>query len=77
MLLAMRADGLTDHQIQKRTGIKVTTLQRRLDDLAATPVAAEPRDEHRPRSDPLPAGHPLTWGLITAGTSLAGQPYPR
>lgn len=26
-------------------------------------------------SDPLPAGHTLSWGLITAGTCLQGQPY--
>ena len=25
--------------------------------------------------EPLPAGHPLTWGAITAGTVLAGAPY--
>lgn len=26
--------------------------------------------------DPLPAGHPVSWGAITAGTWLAGSPYP-
>jgi hypothetical protein len=25
--------------------------------------------------DPLPAGHPISWGLITQGTSLEGNPY--
>lgn len=25
--------------------------------------------------DPLPAGHPISWGLLTAGTSLDGAPY--
>ncbi len=25
--------------------------------------------------DPLPAGHPITWALITAGTCLDGSPY--
>ena len=24
----------------------------------------------------MPAGHPLTWGLLTAGTVLDGAPYP-
>ena len=33
-----------------------------------------PEDPDRP---PLPPGHPQTWGLITAGTSLAGEPYAR
>lgn len=25
--------------------------------------------------DPLPAGHPISWGLITQGTSLEGEAY--
>lgn len=25
---------------------------------------------------PLPPGHPLSWGLLTAGTVLAGEAYP-
>lgn len=30
-----------------------------------------PRDEQ-----PLPAGHPETWGLLTRGTVLDGTPWP-
>ena len=26
--------------------------------------------------DPLPAGHPRSWGVLTAGTVLEGTPYP-
>jgi hypothetical protein len=26
--------------------------------------------------DPFPAGHPITWQLLTDGTGLAGAPYP-
>ena len=26
--------------------------------------------------DPLPAGHPRSWGVITAGSVLEGAPYP-
>jgi hypothetical protein len=29
-----------------------------------------------PRRDPLPIGHPMPWGLLTAGTSIAGEPFP-
>jgi hypothetical protein len=29
-----------------------------------------------PAREPLPAGHPLSWGLITAGTLLEGGRYP-
>lgn len=32
-----------------------------------------PEDPHR---DPLPAGHPRSWGVITVGTLLEGTPYP-
>lgn len=32
-----------------------------------------PEDPHR---DPLPPGHPRSWGAITAGTVLEGLPYP-
>ena len=29
-----------------------------------------------PMREPLPAGHPRTWGAINAGTVLEGTPYP-
>ena len=29
-----------------------------------------------PAREPLPAGHPRSWGAITAGTLLEGTPYP-
>jgi hypothetical protein len=29
-----------------------------------------------PARDPLPAGHPRSWGVITAGTVLENVPYP-
>lgn len=28
-----------------------------------------------PSREPLPPGHPESWGAITAGTSLAESPY--
>lgn len=36
-------------------------------------VTGRPGRDDRP---PLPAGHPLTWGLITRGTTLEEAPYP-
>jgi hypothetical protein len=30
-----------------------------------------------PQRDPLPAGHPRTWGAMNARTVLANEPYPR
>jgi hypothetical protein len=29
-----------------------------------------------PARDPLPAGHPRSWGVITAGSVLEDVPYP-
>ena len=29
-----------------------------------------------PARDPLPAGHPRSWSVLTAGTVLEGTPYP-
>ncbi len=29
-----------------------------------------------PGREPLPAGHPRSWGVITSGTVLEGVPYP-
>ena len=29
-----------------------------------------------PSRDPLPAGHPRSWGVITSGTLLEDTPYP-
>ncbi len=37
--------------------------------------APKPAAELPENRDPLPAGHPISWGLITKGTSLEGSPY--
>jgi hypothetical protein len=44
--------------------------------LAKRAMAKNPeiRVQRRP-AEPLPPGHPITWGLITAGTSLEGAAY--
>jgi len=39
-------------------------------------VEAAMHDLFDPGREPLPAGHPVSWGAITAGTLLAGSPYP-
>lgn len=33
------------------------------------------RTDDDPKRNPLPAGHPATWGLLTAGTVLDGAQY--
>jgi hypothetical protein len=39
----------------------------------AAPAKTDPTPD--PARDPLPAGHPISWGLITAGTALEGAAY--
>jgi len=36
-------------------------------------LVAPPED---PGREPLPAGHPRSWSVLTAGTVLEGVPYP-
>ena len=38
------------------------------------PIPAEPTDD--PPRDPLPAGHPIAWAVLTEGTLLADTRYP-
>jgi len=45
------------------------------------PKPAQPAKPQRPKTpydarEPLPAGHPVSWRLITANTSLANTIYP-
>lgn len=45
--------------------------------LTEEPLAEEPlTEEPLAEREPLPAGHPDSWGAITAGTLLDGTPYP-
>ena len=36
-------------------------------------VCGRPSHDERP---PLPAGHPVTWVMLTQGTVIDGNPYP-
>lgn len=38
------------------------------------PEFAPPPED--PERDPLPSGHPRSWGAITQGSVLDGEPYP-
>ena len=74
---ARAAAGETVSSICRATGIS----RRRIENLTKVPTAsivpvvvAPVRPQTR-SWDPLPAGHPLTWGLITQGTLLEGLGY--
>jgi hypothetical protein len=77
-LRALRAVGLNWEQIALELDLGRGTVVERGRRIGArpprrleNPLAMEPCD--RPAHPP---GHPSTWGLLTQGTILAGQPYP-
>ncbi len=77
-LRELREAGVTWDGIAARMGLgRNTVLERgrkigaRRLPTAAPVVAEEPRDRA-----PRQAGHPETWGLLTAGTLLDGEAYP-
>jgi hypothetical protein len=77
-LRALRAAGLNWEQVALEMELgRSSVLERgrriraRRPPRAACAVLSEPSD--RPARPP---GHPSSWGLLTDGTVLAGQPYP-
>lgn len=67
---ACRADWSTILRLCKAHGIALDTA----DAAAPATFPAETR-AYTNRGEPLPAGHPTSWGAITAGTLLDGVPY--
>lgn len=79
-LMRLRAEGETWDEIARLFGISRNAAIERGRRLGARlPARAAPADTG-PRRDPdrppLPAGHPITWGAITAATVLAETAYP-
>ena len=76
-LRRMRTQGATWDDISAVLGVTrwlVIERGRRLGATLPSPdFIPEPED---PEREPLPAGHPRTWGAITADTVLDGMPYP-
>lgn len=52
----------------------VRNRMRKLGIVTAPPPPSAPRQVVA--REPLPPGHPVSWGLITAGTLLDGEDYP-
>lgn len=79
-LRALRADGLVWDAIAARMGLSRWTVIERGRRIGAPRVAPAAEDVAElpadPRRAPLPAGHPVTWALLTDGTLLDGVPYP-
>lgn len=76
----MRAEGATWAAIALVLGLSRNTIierGRRIQAAGGPSHAARPSrpPEAEPNRGPLPAGHPVTWGLLTRGTILEGQRF--
>ncbi len=77
-LLSLRAAGLAWDMIGQELRLGRTAARERGRRLGAQRM---PRPRALPDPDfgerlPYPPGHPVCWGLITAGTVLEGEAYP-
>jgi len=77
VLRRLRAEGRGWPEIGAELGVSPDVARERGRRLGARWPGHAPRapaeDAGRP---PLPAGHPRAWGLLTAGTLLAGAAWP-
>lgn len=83
----MRREGVSLRALAKAFGLSRSTIAQRAArlglELPARPVVATAQQPRRVACDPgtdlsrdpLPPGHPISWGLITAGTCLEGAIY--
>lgn len=79
LLTALRAEGATWDGIAARMRVSRWAVLERGKHLGIwrpAPAATVKPATRAMDSDPLPPGHPVSWGAITAGTWLSGQPYP-
>lgn len=77
VIRSMRAAGCTWQAIGDYLDLPRNTVLdrgRRLNAAAPEPAPKPPPEACRPAC-PLPAGHPWSWRLLTAGTLLDGVPY--
>jgi hypothetical protein len=73
----LRAEGASWDGIAAILGLSRWSVIERGRRIGARPPARDfvppPED---PARDPLPAGHPRSWDILTAGTVLENTPYP-
>lgn len=76
-LRRLRAEGATWETIADTLGVaRFTAIDRGRRIGAPRPPPGPRAIREDPCRDPLPAGHPRSWGPLTAGTALEGTPYP-
>lgn len=77
-LRRLRAEGASWAEIGPELGVSIDVARERARRIGARrPVAAPDRSlDDDPMRDPLPAGHPRAWGLLTDGTLLRDEAWP-
>ncbi len=75
-ILRLRGEGATWDSIADALNICRWTVGERGRRIGAQLPAPETIVEADPERDPLPAGHPETWGVLVRGTCLAGMAWP-
>jgi hypothetical protein len=72
----MRLEGASWDAIAAALKVSPTEAIMRADRIGMRGLPARPPRREDPAREPLAAGHPLSWGVLTQGTSLAGTRYP-
>ncbi len=76
-LRRLRAEGEIWEAVAGELGVSRSIAIERGRRIGAPRPPPEPRPiPEDPARDPLPAGHPRSWGVLTAGTVLEGSAYP-
>ncbi len=74
-----RASGANWTEVGAALGIGREAARERGRRIGAPAMVRPPRpkwDEALQNRPPLPAGHPISWGLLIDGTCIEGSPYP-
>ena len=81
LLLWLRRESAGWDEISRQLGVPVSTCMDRARLIGAVRpervVVVEDANDLSDARQPLPPGHPTTWGLLTRGTLLEGSPYGR
>ncbi|HET6183792.1 MAG TPA: AsnC family protein [Acetobacteraceae bacterium] len=77
-LRRLRSEGRDWEEIARALGRSRAAIIERARRIGATarPCAPDPDSAQPEVREPLPAGHPDTWGALIKGTPLDGLPYP-
>ena len=76
MIRKLRGEGATWAKIAESLSLSRYRVMERGRGIGAQRPRPEPVQAEDLGRPPLPAGHPLTWNLLTSGTVLEGTRYP-